>query len=115
MTDEFDDDALRDALIARSGGPIEPTAGRNAVVARAGRIRTRRTVAFGGATTAVIVAGLALVPLQPDNADTPSDVVLPAATVDTDTTAIPSSTTEPERPTTTHEDNTTTPEPPWVT
>ena len=107
MTDEFDDDALRDALIARSGGPVEPLAGRQAVVARAGRIRTRRTVALGGAATAVIVAGLALIPLERDDAETPSDVMLPAATVDTDNTAFPSSTTESERPTTTDAADTT--------
>lgn len=60
MTDDFDDDLFRDAIRNRSGGPVHTAPGREAVLARAARSRTRRTVAVGGSTTLVLVAGLIL-------------------------------------------------------
>jgi len=56
--DQFDDDAFRAALGARAGGAVDAGGARAAVVARAGRTRTVRTVALGGATAGLLVVGL---------------------------------------------------------
>lgn len=77
MNDDFDDDTLRDALRARSGGPVDHGSGRRAVGARSARVRTRRNALVGGAATAAVVVGLVLLPTPRDNPPATSDTVLP--------------------------------------
>jgi len=92
MTDDFDDDTLRDAIRARSGGPVDPGSGRRAVGARAARVRTRRNTLVGGAATAAVVVGLVLLPTRDDQPATSDTVLPPASLVDE---ASPSSVPEP--------------------
>lgn len=98
MTDDFDDDLLRDALRDRSGGPVSTATGRDAVLSRAARSRTRRTLAVGGSTTAVLIAGLILlsgtVDSQLEPAQQPTSSPIP--TVDDS----PESTSTPPAPST---------------
>ena len=98
MTDDFDDDLLRDALRDRSGGPVSTATGRDAVLSRAARSRTRRTLAVGGSTTAVLIAGLILlsgtVDSQLEPAQQPTSSPIP--TVDDS----PQSTSTPPAPST---------------
>ncbi len=82
MTDDFDDDALRDAIRARSGGSVDPGPGLQTVTARAARVRTRRSAVIGGAATAAVVVGLVLLPTSGDDQPATSDSSLPAVSVD---------------------------------
>mgnify|MGYP001119357185 CR=1 FL=1 len=82
MTDDFDDDALRDAIRARSGGPVDPGPGLQTVTARAARVRTRRNAVVGGAATAAVVAGLVLLPTSGGEQPATSDASLPPVSVD---------------------------------
>jgi hypothetical protein len=82
MTDQFDHDPfdrrLTDALRRRSGRPVvSASAAHRAVVARAGRIKRRRTIAApGGGTLAVArVGAIALVPRGGDDALAPGDSI----------------------------------------
>ena len=116
MTDDFDDDLFRDAIRDRSGGPVHTAPGREAVLARAARSRTRRTVAIGGSTTLVLVAGLILLAgtsgsqlepaQQPASSATPVDstpdgeTLRPATTETTRDTVATTSSTDDARPST---------------
>ena len=60
MTEDFDD-ALRNAIGSRSGGPVHTTTARQAVIARAERTRTVRTGAIVGTTGLVVIAGLLVI------------------------------------------------------
>ena len=96
MTDDFDDDALRNAIGSRSGGPVHIGTARQAVIARAQRTRTVRTGAIVGTTGLVVIAGLFLLPnigdTQPEPADQPAaPTIAPPPTSDT-ATPIPSTT-----------------------
>lgn len=85
MTDDFDDDVLRDAIRARAGGPVPTATGRQAVLSRAARTRTRRTLAIGGTTTFVMIAGLILLAGADDTELQPSQqpgATLPAPSVE---------------------------------
>lgn len=106
MTDDFDDDALRDAIGSRSGGPVHTGTARQAVIARAQRTRTVRTGAIVGTTGLVVVTGLFLLPnigdTQPEPADQPAaptiDTIAPAPTTTnaaTDTATTTPGTTRP--------------------
>lgn len=92
MTDDFDDDALRSAFDDRSSGPIDAGSARAEVISRARRTRAMRTVAIGGATTAVVVAGLLSLPGADDADPAPADQ--PGMTT-TDSTAPRQPTTSP--------------------
>ncbi len=92
MTEDFDDDALRNAIGSRSGGPVHTTTARQAVIARAERTRTVRTGAIVGTTGLVVIAGLYLLPNMGDTQPQPADQ--PAAPT-IDTIAAPPTTTNP--------------------
>jgi cytoskeletal protein RodZ len=73
MTDDFDDDALRDAIGSRTGGSVDLGSARTAVIGRARRVRTIRTVAIGGTAVLLLVAGLLVIPNGQDRTGTPAD------------------------------------------
>lgn len=102
MTDDFDDDALRNAIGSRSGGPVHTSTARQAVIARAQRTRFVRTGAIVGTTSLVVITGLFLLPnvgdTQPQPADRPTaptiDSVAPPPTTNRPTdTATPAPST----------------------
>lgn len=75
MTDDFDDE-LRDALRARSGGPVGTGLAHDAVLGRAATIRRRRAVAAGSGALAVLALGaLVLVTRDGDDRIAPADEV----------------------------------------
>jgi cytoskeletal protein RodZ len=93
MTDDFDDDALRGAIGSRTGGSVDLGSARTAVIGRARRVRTVRTVAIGGTAVLLLVAGLLVIPNGQDRTGTPADQPdAPAPTTPT-TTEAPSATT----------------------
>lgn len=86
MTDDFDadfDDSLSDAFAARSGGSVDSGSAHAAVVARANRTRTIRTVGVGGVTVLAVVGGLALLTGGESAAPVPADQLPdPSVTID---------------------------------
>lgn len=100
MADEFDD-ALGDAIRARSGGAVEIRSARHAVIARATQVRRRRMAAAGGVGALAVVGALFLVPAAGDGQVAPADTppptpesvdmeTTPPSTVDTTRRTVPS-------------------------